>query len=435
MAQHPGFSVTLQGYFPGGRPHVVGADPEAAVAQPRGHATELPPSVLGQLGHRRGEAMPEGVQQKMEAAFGADFSDVRVHVGSQAGSIGALAFTLGSDIYFAPGLYSPDTVHGQRLLGHELTHVLQQRHGRVRNPFGTGVAVVQDPGLEAEADRMGMMAASHAFAPAPAPSGEAQAKPEGSTPGSAPGSPAPHVQAAIQKTSAQAKPAQVSAAQPKAAEGPAPHVQAAIQRSSAQARPNEPAQARPGQAKPAAAAPARAAHVQAAIQKTSAQAKPEPAQAKPAQSKPAGGYRLVLGAYMHRQNPGSGAIPEDLAGHTFVSIQTPGGRAETWGFSPRDGNYDPNRDLGRLRAGVQGKIHDDAKAFAKAGVRTRSFEISQEQAKAAAAKVAEFRAENQGFSLQQRQCSSFAIEVARAAGVEGFAGSGVRTPRDVYNKL
>jgi len=84
-----------------------------------------------------------------------------VHVGPQAAAIGALAFTQGSDIHFAPGQYNPMTPQGQQIIGHELAHVLQQRAGRVRNPFGTGVAVVQDHALEAEADRMGARAASH----------------------------------------------------------------------------------------------------------------------------------------------------------------------------------------------------------------------------------------------------------------------------------
>jgi Domain of unknown function (DUF4157) len=82
-----------------------------------------------------------------------------VHVGSEAASIGAIAFTWGSDIHFAPGQYNPHTPHGQFLLGHELTHVVQQRAGRVSNPFGAGVAVVQDHTLEAEADHMGRLAA------------------------------------------------------------------------------------------------------------------------------------------------------------------------------------------------------------------------------------------------------------------------------------
>ena len=95
----------------------------------------------------------------MEAAFGADFSDVRVHVGHEASRIGAIAYTWGSNIHFAPGHYNPHTLQGQKVLGHELWHVVQQKSGRVKNPFGGGVAVVQDHALEAEADRMGEKAA------------------------------------------------------------------------------------------------------------------------------------------------------------------------------------------------------------------------------------------------------------------------------------
>jgi hypothetical protein len=107
-----------------------------------------------------GWPLPRDVQAKMEAAFGANFSDVRVHVGPEAPAIGAIAFSWGSGLHFAPGQYNPHTPHGQFLLGHELAHVVQQRAGRVPNPFGSGVAVVQDQALEAEADRLGRMAAT-----------------------------------------------------------------------------------------------------------------------------------------------------------------------------------------------------------------------------------------------------------------------------------
>jgi hypothetical protein len=73
--------------------------------------------------------------------------------GPQAQRIGAIAFTLGSDIYFAPGRFQPETPHGQQLLGH-VAHVVQQRAGGVRNPLESGLAVVQDHALEAEADRL-----------------------------------------------------------------------------------------------------------------------------------------------------------------------------------------------------------------------------------------------------------------------------------------
>ena len=91
----------------------------------------------------------------MESVFGTSFADVRIHEGPEASSIGALAFTRGSSIYFAYGQYNPNTPQGQRLLGQQLAHVVQQRSGRVRNPFGAGIAAVHDPLLKAEAEMMG----------------------------------------------------------------------------------------------------------------------------------------------------------------------------------------------------------------------------------------------------------------------------------------
>jgi hypothetical protein len=66
----------------------------------------------------------------METSFGQDFSSVRVHHGHEATMLGAQSFTHGNDIHFAPGHYDPLSAHGQELIGHELTHVVQQRQGR-----------------------------------------------------------------------------------------------------------------------------------------------------------------------------------------------------------------------------------------------------------------------------------------------------------------
>nr|MCU0495707.1 DUF4157 domain-containing protein [Chloroflexaceae bacterium] len=78
----------------------------------------------------QGQAMPATVQRSMEAAFGADFSGVRVHVDSQAHQLSqavqAQAFTTGNDIFFRQGHYNPGSRDGQHLLAHELTHVVQQ---------------------------------------------------------------------------------------------------------------------------------------------------------------------------------------------------------------------------------------------------------------------------------------------------------------------
>jgi hypothetical protein len=106
-----------------------------------------------------GLPLPEAVRKKMEIAFRADFSDVRIHQGPDAESLSALAFTQARDIHFAPGHYNPSSREGQRIIAHELTHVMQQRAGKVAVPEGQDVALNSDPTLEAEADALGSRAA------------------------------------------------------------------------------------------------------------------------------------------------------------------------------------------------------------------------------------------------------------------------------------
>jgi hypothetical protein len=126
---------------------------------PTGRAVPLPAGVVN-LGRMPGQPLPPAVRQKMEAVFRANFSDVRVHVGAEAMALGAQAFTHGSDVYFAPGQYEPGTARGQQILAHELMHVVQQRSGRAANPYGSGVAVIHDQQMEAEASRMAARAAT-----------------------------------------------------------------------------------------------------------------------------------------------------------------------------------------------------------------------------------------------------------------------------------
>lgn len=117
-----------------------------------------PASALSSSGG--GQPLPEGVRAKMESAFGADFSAVRVHEGTNAQAVGALAYTRGSDIHFAPGQYQPESRRGQELLGHELTHVVQQSQERVQaTTQAKGLGINDDPALEREADEMGARAA------------------------------------------------------------------------------------------------------------------------------------------------------------------------------------------------------------------------------------------------------------------------------------
>jgi hypothetical protein len=104
-----------------------------------------------QAAARGGAPLPAGVRSYFEPRFGHDFSRVRVHTdgaaASAAGSIRAQAYTLGRDIVFASGAYSPDTHAGQHLLAHELAHVVQQqgRSERVQRKLKVDAKASDDP--------------------------------------------------------------------------------------------------------------------------------------------------------------------------------------------------------------------------------------------------------------------------------------------------
>lgn len=78
----------------------------------------------------RGQAVDPGVSAQVGQTLGADLSRVRVHTDARADtlnrSLTAQAFTTGSDIFFSQGTYDPGSASGRELLGHELTHVVQQ---------------------------------------------------------------------------------------------------------------------------------------------------------------------------------------------------------------------------------------------------------------------------------------------------------------------
>jgi hypothetical protein len=80
-----------------------------------------------------GQALSESSRNFFEPRFGQDFSNVRVHTDSGAAKsakfINALAYTTGNNIVFNEGQYAPGSESGQRLMAHELTHVVQQKSG------------------------------------------------------------------------------------------------------------------------------------------------------------------------------------------------------------------------------------------------------------------------------------------------------------------
>ena len=150
--------ATLFGHQPFGQTSSASSSETAAPIQAKATDREQSHDFTPKSGGA-GSSLPQPVLQKMEASFGTSFSDVRIHESPQAQSIGAAAYTQGKDIHFAPGQYSPNSLDGQALLGHELTHVVQQRAGRVPTPQGKGVPINADPSLEAEADQLGAKAA------------------------------------------------------------------------------------------------------------------------------------------------------------------------------------------------------------------------------------------------------------------------------------
>lgn len=102
------------------------------------------PSILSQTAKSRasanagtgslgpGSALPISTRRFFEPRFGKDFGQVRVHLGRAADtmsrSLKARAFTTGDNIFFRDGEFNPSSRGGQRLIAHELGHVLQQNN-------------------------------------------------------------------------------------------------------------------------------------------------------------------------------------------------------------------------------------------------------------------------------------------------------------------
>ncbi|WP_437656641.1 eCIS core domain-containing protein [Sorangium sp. So ce1182] len=147
-----------------GRPVVAGVDPIEGArslassiagiflkAREGGPRNGGDPSVVrSRLG--AGASLDGRVRGGLEAAWGRDFSAVRVHTGAAAASLAdrfnARAFTVGDDIAFGQGEYRPGTLNGDALIAHEVAHVAQQA-GACSSPGTAGAA---RGALEAEAD-------------------------------------------------------------------------------------------------------------------------------------------------------------------------------------------------------------------------------------------------------------------------------------------
>jgi hypothetical protein len=116
------------------------SEPEAGTAEPMAKfadgsggviSASDPAAVRARLGD--GRPFDGTVRTQMERGFGESFADVRLHTDNgaagMASGFSARAFTVGSDVAFAPGEYRPGTLAGNALIAHELAHVVQQRGG------------------------------------------------------------------------------------------------------------------------------------------------------------------------------------------------------------------------------------------------------------------------------------------------------------------
>jgi len=101
----------------------------------------IPPIVHEVLGSQ-GQPLDTPTRTIMEPRFGHDFSRVRVHASSKATesarAVNSLAYTVGQDVVFGEGQYAPGTNAGQKLLAHELVHVVQQSDNGIKNGIVLG---------------------------------------------------------------------------------------------------------------------------------------------------------------------------------------------------------------------------------------------------------------------------------------------------------
>ena len=124
-------------------------------------STNRAPADFDGIPATHGAPLDAAARGPLEAHFGADLADVRVHTGPEAAAsatrLDALAYTAGRDIYFATGMYAPSSTGGRRLLAHEVAHVVQQSSGKepaIAAKSAGGVKIgAPDDSLEQEADK------------------------------------------------------------------------------------------------------------------------------------------------------------------------------------------------------------------------------------------------------------------------------------------
>ncbi len=153
----------------------LGAD---AFRAPGGAAAVDEGAATAAIRRSPGAPLPAAIEARFSAALGHDLSHVRLHADAAAAqaaeALNARAFALGADLFFGANQLAPGTVAGDRLLAHELTHVIQHDEGRLPTPAGGGLEVSSpsDPAereaVAAEQRIDGALTAADATAPSAA---------------------------------------------------------------------------------------------------------------------------------------------------------------------------------------------------------------------------------------------------------------------------
>jgi hypothetical protein len=106
---------------------------------------------------REVEPLPLTSRAFIQQKFGGNVGEVRIHRGPAASRLCTLlqarALVVNRDIVFAEGQYEPHTLAGQRILAHEIIHLLQQRNSKPPETEFMPIGDPHDP-YEVEAARL-----------------------------------------------------------------------------------------------------------------------------------------------------------------------------------------------------------------------------------------------------------------------------------------
>jgi peptidoglycan hydrolase-like protein with peptidoglycan-binding domain len=126
-------------------------------SEPETRNSDVPPIVHDVL-LSSGQPLDARARTFFEPRFAHDFSRVRVHADAKsaesARAVNARAYTVGENVVFGTGQFMPTSHIGQRLLAHELAHVVQQSNSQTACQYSSLAISKPDDAGEREADQI-----------------------------------------------------------------------------------------------------------------------------------------------------------------------------------------------------------------------------------------------------------------------------------------